>query len=51
MAPRLMGSEARGMFQLGTLESMAESISLEWMDAVRIGPDLRLRFRPQYGES
>jgi diaminohydroxyphosphoribosylaminopyrimidine deaminase/5-amino-6-(5-phosphoribosylamino)uracil reductase len=49
-APRLLGTDARGMFAIGALEDMADGISLEWMDADRIGPDLRLRLRPLYGD-
>lgn len=50
VAPKLMGDDARGMFALGTLEEMAASIALEWLNAERIGPDMRLRLRPVYGE-
>ena len=50
LAPRLMGTEARGMFQLGVLDDMAQSVALEWQEVERIGSDLRLRVRPLYGE-
>jgi diaminohydroxyphosphoribosylaminopyrimidine deaminase/5-amino-6-(5-phosphoribosylamino)uracil reductase len=50
VAPRLLGTDARGMFAIGALEDMADSISLEWLEADRIGPDLRLRLRPLYGD-
>ncbi|MBK5939371.1 riboflavin biosynthesis protein RibD [Halochromatium roseum] len=44
-APHLMGSDARGLFQLGPLVSMSERVPLDILDVRQIGPDLRLRAR------
>ncbi|CCJ95623.1 Diaminohydroxyphosphoribosylaminopyrimidine deaminase / 5-amino-6-(5-phosphoribosylamino)uracil reductase [Cronobacter malonaticus 681] len=43
MAPKLLGSEARGLFALPGLERLADAPRLEFRDAVQVGPDLRLR--------
>ncbi|WP_242513415.1 bifunctional diaminohydroxyphosphoribosylaminopyrimidine deaminase/5-amino-6-(5-phosphoribosylamino)uracil reductase RibD [Halochromatium salexigens] len=45
LAPHLMGSDARGLFQFGPLASMRERVSLQLLDLRQIGPDLRLRAR------
>ncbi|WP_242479136.1 bifunctional diaminohydroxyphosphoribosylaminopyrimidine deaminase/5-amino-6-(5-phosphoribosylamino)uracil reductase RibD [Lamprobacter modestohalophilus] len=45
LAPHLMGSDARGLFQLGPLASMSERVPLDLLDVRQIGPDLRLRAR------
>ena len=45
LAPRLLGP-GRGMAAIGPLASLAESLDFEFVDALRIGPDLRLRLRP-----
>lgn len=45
LAPHLMGSDARGLFQLGPLESMSERVPLDLLELRQIGPDLRLRAR------
>jgi len=45
LAPHLMGSEARGLFHLGPLASMAERVSLDLIDLRQVGRDLRLRMR------
>ena len=48
IAPKLMGSDGRGLFgQLG-LESMAEVIDLEFKHVTQVGPDLRLVVTPKY---
>ncbi len=44
-APKLMGDGARGLFHLPGLESMAESIALEFSDVRRVGDDLRISAR------
>lgn len=44
-APRLLG-EGAGIAALGPFEEVAQALSLEWTEAVRVGPDLRLRARP-----
>ncbi len=45
-APSLLGSGARGMFQLPELRSLAERRQLEITDTRMIGPDLRVVARP-----
>ncbi|WP_462320417.1 bifunctional diaminohydroxyphosphoribosylaminopyrimidine deaminase/5-amino-6-(5-phosphoribosylamino)uracil reductase RibD [Halochromatium sp.] len=45
LAPHLMGSDARGLFELGPLASMSERVPLEVLDLRQIGSDLRLRAR------
>jgi diaminohydroxyphosphoribosylaminopyrimidine deaminase/5-amino-6-(5-phosphoribosylamino)uracil reductase len=42
MAPHLMGSGARGLFNLPGLEQMAQRIPLSIKDVRQIGPDFRL---------
>ncbi|ALB61894.1 Diaminohydroxyphosphoribosylaminopyrimidine deaminase / 5-amino-6-(5-phosphoribosylamino)uracil reductase [Cronobacter condimenti 1330] len=43
MAPKLLGSEARGLFALPELAHLADAPRLEFRDVVQVGPDLRLR--------
>jgi diaminohydroxyphosphoribosylaminopyrimidine deaminase/5-amino-6-(5-phosphoribosylamino)uracil reductase len=45
LAPHLMGSGARALFELPGLETMADRVNLEWIDNRSVGPDLRLRLR------
>ena len=45
IAPHLLGP-GRSMAAIGPLASLAESLDFEFVDALRIGPDLRLRLRP-----
>jgi len=47
MAPKLLGSQARPLFDLPLLEDLAGAQRLEPVDTVRLGDDLRLRFRPR----
>jgi diaminohydroxyphosphoribosylaminopyrimidine deaminase/5-amino-6-(5-phosphoribosylamino)uracil reductase len=49
-APLILGSGARSSFAIGPLESMQQRVSLQWLETVHTGPDLRLRLKPQYGE-
>jgi diaminohydroxyphosphoribosylaminopyrimidine deaminase/5-amino-6-(5-phosphoribosylamino)uracil reductase len=46
IAPKLLGSDARGMFDLGELTSLEQCPQLAIIDTVSIGGDLRLRARP-----
>jgi len=46
IAPKLLGSDARGMFDLGELTSLEQCPQLAIIDTVLIGGDLRLRARP-----
>jgi diaminohydroxyphosphoribosylaminopyrimidine deaminase / 5-amino-6-(5-phosphoribosylamino)uracil reductase len=45
VAPRLLG-EGRGMASIGALANLADSLDFEFLDALRVGADLRLRLRP-----
>jgi diaminohydroxyphosphoribosylaminopyrimidine deaminase / 5-amino-6-(5-phosphoribosylamino)uracil reductase len=48
VAPRLLG-DGRGIAALGSLPSLAASLDFAFVDAERIGADLRLRLRPVRG--
>ena len=43
LAPQLLGSDARGMFQLPGLEKMADKVQLTILEATLVGVDLRIR--------
>lgn len=45
-APVLMGDAARGLVTLPGIERMADRIQLELLDAIQVGDDLRLTYRP-----
>jgi diaminohydroxyphosphoribosylaminopyrimidine deaminase/5-amino-6-(5-phosphoribosylamino)uracil reductase len=45
VAPRLLG-DGRGIAALGTLGALADSLDFEFVEAERVGTDLRLRLRP-----
>ena len=47
MAPHLMGSGARGLFNLPGLEQMAQRIPLSIKDIRQIGPDFRFILTPE----
>jgi len=47
MAPKLLGSSARPLFQL-PLETMDEAVELELKSVSQIGQDLRLVYQPNY---
>jgi diaminohydroxyphosphoribosylaminopyrimidine deaminase/5-amino-6-(5-phosphoribosylamino)uracil reductase len=46
IAPHIMGSQARGMFDLAGFEHMADRIRLNFSDVRRIGQDLRIIATP-----
>ena len=46
LAPCLMGQAAKGLFDLPGIDTMADRVALEIEDVRRIGPDLRIRARP-----
>jgi diaminohydroxyphosphoribosylaminopyrimidine deaminase/5-amino-6-(5-phosphoribosylamino)uracil reductase len=46
LAPRLLGP-GRGMAAIGPLQQLAQSLDFEFVDAERVGDDLRLRLRPR----
>jgi diaminohydroxyphosphoribosylaminopyrimidine deaminase / 5-amino-6-(5-phosphoribosylamino)uracil reductase len=50
MAPVLMGSDARGMFDLPMLESMAQRIQMKISDVRSVGNDWRITAQPVYQE-
>ncbi len=41
-APQLLGDMARGLAQLGTLQTLDQRVELAWQDTRRIGKDLRI---------
>jgi diaminohydroxyphosphoribosylaminopyrimidine deaminase/5-amino-6-(5-phosphoribosylamino)uracil reductase len=45
LAPHLMGSAARGLFELPGIAVMADRLPLELIDVRAVGPDLRIRAR------
>ena len=47
MAPKLLGSSARPLFQL-PLEMMSEAVELELLSVRQVGQDIRLVYRPVY---
>jgi len=46
MAPKLMGSDARAMFEL-PLQKMAESLPLHIKDIRQLGGDIRITAMPE----
>jgi diaminohydroxyphosphoribosylaminopyrimidine deaminase/5-amino-6-(5-phosphoribosylamino)uracil reductase len=51
MAPSLLGHEGRPLAELPGLTALYQRIALEFIDARKIGPDLRIRARPTGGGS
>ncbi|PPD16901.1 MAG: riboflavin biosynthesis protein RibD, partial [Methylotenera sp.] len=47
-APKLMGSKAKGLFELPALTHMNQAIALDITDLRQIGCDIRLRAKPIY---
>jgi len=47
VAPKLMGSDARPLMDIAGLNSLDESIELEWQSVDAVGQDLRLTLRPK----
>ena len=46
VAPSVLGTSARGMFELPALESLARKMQFQFSDVAMVGGDLRLRARP-----
>ena len=46
LAPRLLGADARALFDLPHLERLQDSLNFRWVDWQPLGDDLRLRLRP-----
>jgi diaminohydroxyphosphoribosylaminopyrimidine deaminase/5-amino-6-(5-phosphoribosylamino)uracil reductase len=49
MAPRVLGSAARGMFDLPALESLADAYRVTFDDFRKVGSDLRITARVSKG--
>ena len=49
MAPKIMGDNARGLFQLPEVEKMSQSVPLHIDDVRKVGVDWRFNIRPDYG--
>ena len=50
MAPHLMGSEAKGMFNIPGLQSMQDRVELDIQDVRMVGKDLRITALVRYGD-
>ena len=50
-APKLMGSTAKGMFDVPALTAMNQAIDLQILDMRQIGVDIRLRVKPVFQAS
>jgi diaminohydroxyphosphoribosylaminopyrimidine deaminase/5-amino-6-(5-phosphoribosylamino)uracil reductase len=50
MAPVVLGSAARSLFNMPALERMCDRCEFEWRDVDRVGADLRLTLRPRRRE-
>jgi diaminohydroxyphosphoribosylaminopyrimidine deaminase / 5-amino-6-(5-phosphoribosylamino)uracil reductase len=48
IAPKLMGSAAKGLFGLPAFTQMNQAIDLQIIDMRQIGVDIRIRAKPQY---
>lgn len=46
MAPKLLGPQARPLFDLPLLEDLQQAASFNLIETAQVGPDLRLRMRP-----
>lgn len=47
-APKLMGSKAKGLFDMPAFTQMHQAIGLDIIDLRQIGCDIRLRAKPIY---
>ncbi len=47
MAPKLLGSDARGLLNLPAMMQLADAVQLDFEDIRRIGPDWRISARPR----
>ncbi|AVX39228.1 bifunctional diaminohydroxyphosphoribosylaminopyrimidine deaminase/5-amino-6-(5-phosphoribosylamino)uracil reductase RibD [Yersinia massiliensis] len=48
IAPKLLGSDARGLCELAGLTSLAQAPEFVFSDVRQVGPDLRLRLKAKY---
>lgn len=49
-APHVLGSTARGMFEIAPLQAMSERPGFELLEVRHVGADLRLRYKPAVTE-
>lgn len=49
VAPQLLGDAARGMAQLGELNSLGQRVNLKWQDVRQVGADLRILVKVEKG--
>lgn len=47
VAPKLLGSAARGLVELPGVETLADGVELELLEQTRVGPDWRIVARPK----
>jgi diaminohydroxyphosphoribosylaminopyrimidine deaminase/5-amino-6-(5-phosphoribosylamino)uracil reductase len=50
LAPKIMGSDGRGLFGALGLKEMEQIIDLDIVDITRVGPDIRITAKPNYKE-
>ncbi|HFD7932033.1 TPA: bifunctional diaminohydroxyphosphoribosylaminopyrimidine deaminase/5-amino-6-(5-phosphoribosylamino)uracil reductase RibD [Yersinia enterocolitica] len=48
IAPKLLGSDARGLCQLAGLTQLSDAPEFVFSEVRQVGPDLRLRLKPKY---
>ena len=48
IAPKLLGSDARGLCQLTGLTQLSDAPEFVFSEVRQVGPDLRLRLKPKY---
>jgi diaminohydroxyphosphoribosylaminopyrimidine deaminase/5-amino-6-(5-phosphoribosylamino)uracil reductase len=48
MAPLIMGDQARGLFHLPQIKTMAQRISMRIIDVRSVGDDWRITAKPNY---
>lgn len=49
IAPKLLGSDARALFDFAGLQSLSDCINLDIADFTKVGGDIRLTVKPVYG--
>ncbi len=51
LAPMVIGSAGRGMFELAGIDRLADAVTMEFVEIERLGADLRIVARPTIAES
>jgi diaminohydroxyphosphoribosylaminopyrimidine deaminase/5-amino-6-(5-phosphoribosylamino)uracil reductase len=46
MAPKILGSDAKPLFEIAGFKSLDHCIELQCHDVRQVGPDVRLLYRP-----